>query len=263
MASVYDRAELYDLTEDEARWQTYRQHWETVFAGEQVKTLLDVSIGTGGVTLPLAQRGVRLFGSDLSEAMLARCGQKAAARGIEIDLRQSDFRTVDTCFDRQFDCVASTGNSLPYVCRDDVARALAQMDALVKPGGLLYLDTRNWDKILRERYRFYLYDPIFKDGLRVNLMQVWDYETDGTMTFHLLYTFERDGHIFHKEKFEEHYIPLPRDFLLEQLRRLGYGASRVLPFPARGADESADEADWYCILARKLPRAEASGQSGV
>lgn len=255
MASVYDRAEIYDLTEDEARWQTYREHWETVLAGAQVETLLDVSIGTGGVTLPLAQRGVRLFGSDLSEAMLARCKQKAASRGIAIDLRQSDFCAVGARFDRRFDCVASTGNSLPYVSRDDVCRALAQMDSLVKPGGLLYFDTRNWDKILRERYRFYLYDPIFRDGQRINFMQVWDYEADGTMTFHLLYTFERDGHIFHREKFEEHYIPLPRDFLLEQLRRLGYGAPRVLPFPARGADaaarDGADEADWYCVVAQK------------
>lgn len=251
MASIYDRAELYDLPEDAGRRQVYRRHWQTVFAGEPVKTLLDVSIGSGGVTLPLAELGVRLSGSDLSEAMLARCREKAAARGIGIDLRQSDFRSVGACFDEQFDCVASTGNSLPYVGHDDVRGVLAQMDSLVKPGGLLYFDMRNWDKILQNRYRFYLYDPFFRDGVRINFMQVWDYESDGSMTFHLLYTFERDGHIFHKEKFEEHYIPVPRQLLLDRLKELGYKTPRILPFPAGGEAADANEADWYCVAARK------------
>ena len=47
---------------------------------------------------------------------------------------------------KQFDCVASTGNSLPHVNNDDVLTALEQMNSLVKKGGYLYLDTRNWEK---------------------------------------------------------------------------------------------------------------------
>ena len=33
---------------------------------------------------------------------------------------------------KQFDCVASTGNSLPHVNNDDVLTALEQMNSLVK-----------------------------------------------------------------------------------------------------------------------------------
>lgn len=256
MASVYDKAEIYDLLEDDARWQANRAHWQAVFAQTPhglPGTLLDVSIGSGGVTLPLAELGVRLFGSDLSEAMLARCREKAAAKGVGIELRQSDFCAVRGAFSTQFDCVASTGNSLPYVSQEEVCRALEQMDALVKPGGFLYFDMRNWDKILRDRPRFYLYDPIFRDDLRVNFLQVWDYEPDGAMTFHLLYTFERDGHLFHKEKFEERYIPIPQRVPLDKLRQLGYRAPRVMPFPACASCENAREADWYCVLAQKPP----------
>ena len=57
MPSVYDNAELYDLFEEAGRWQVYRKHWEAILAGEPVKTLMDVSIGSGGVTLPLAELG--------------------------------------------------------------------------------------------------------------------------------------------------------------------------------------------------------------
>lgn len=36
----------------------------------------------------------------------------------------------------------------------DVLKTLEQMDALVKDGGYLYFDLRNWEKIVREKERF-------------------------------------------------------------------------------------------------------------
>ena len=108
MASLYDRADIYDLLETEKRYQITKRHWETVLAGKQIGTLLDVSVGSGNLTLPLGELGVELYGSDLSGAMLERCREKAGKRGIPIDLRVSDFRRLDEAFDRAFDCVAST-----------------------------------------------------------------------------------------------------------------------------------------------------------
>ena len=126
------------------------------------------------------------------------------------------------------------------------------MDARVREGGWLYFDLRNWDRILRERKRFYLYNPFFDGETRVNLVQAWDYHPDGTMTFNLLYTFERDHRIVQQEVFEEHYFPIPRQLLLDELARLGYGEIRLFPLPAMLRQE-AEEAEWYCVLARKGP----------
>lgn len=53
-----------------------KAHWEAVLSGLSVRTALDVSIGTGSLTLPLAALGVSLYGSDLSETMLARCRER-------------------------------------------------------------------------------------------------------------------------------------------------------------------------------------------
>ena len=137
MASVYDRADIYDLLEDEGRYEAYKKHWEIVLQDKSVKTFLDVSIGSGNVTLPLAELGVRLYGSDLSETMLARCRQKAQKKNVDIEVKRCDFRSVSEQFSERFDCVASTGNSLPYVSNEDVLATLGQMDRLVKPGGYL------------------------------------------------------------------------------------------------------------------------------
>ena len=128
--------------------------------------------------------------------MLARCRKKADERGITIDLRQSDFRELTRHFDRKFDCVMSTGNSLAYVTNDEITGVLEQMDALVQSGGYLYFDLRNWDKIVRQKMRFYCYNPTFlPNGDRVNLMQVWDHLSDGSIVFNLVYTFERGVNI--------------------------------------------------------------------
>ena len=220
MGKLYDRADIYDLIESGERFQMYRRHWERVLDGTGIRSLLDVSIGSGSVTLPLAELGTAVSGSDLSGAMLDRCRDKAAARGYAVELHQSDFRELSCWAGRSFDCVASTGNSLPYVSNGQVRSVLAGMDALVREGGWLYFDLRNWDRILRERKRFYLYNPFFDGETRVNLVQAWDYHPDGTMTFNLLYTFEREQRIVQQEVFEEHYFPIPRQLLLDELARL-------------------------------------------
>ena len=211
MASVYDRTDIYDLFDSPQKDAATKRHWETVFSGKPIRSALDVSIGTGSLTLPLADLGVSLYGSDLSGSMLARCRKKADERGITIDLRQSDFRELTCHFDRKFDCVMSTGNSLAYVTNDEITGVLEQMDALVQSGGYLYFDLRNWDKIVRQKMRFYCYNPTFlPNGDRVNLMQVWDHLSDGSIVFNLVYTFERGNQIFQKEHFEEHYHPVPQ-----------------------------------------------------
>ena len=189
MASVYDRTDIYDLFDSPKKDAQTLSHWQTVFDGRPIRSALDVSIGTGSLTLPLGQLGVSLYGSDLSGSMLARCRKKADERGIAIDLRQSDFRDLTSHFDRSFDCVMSTGNSLAYVTNNEITGVLEQMDALVEPGGCLYFDLRNWDRIVGQKKRFYCYNPAFlPNGDRVNLMQVWDHLSDGSIVFNLVYT---------------------------------------------------------------------------
>lgn len=251
MAGIYDRADIYDLLEDDSRAEMTRKHWETVLSGKKVHTLLDVSIGSGNLSLPLLDLGVTLSGSDLSETMLRHCRKKAETRKAAVELQCADFRSLSCWAGRQFDCVASTGNSLPYVTNEDAMTALEQMDALVAPGGYLYMDIRNWDLILREKPKFYLYNPFFRDGNRINMMQAWDYHPDGSMTFNILYTFEKDNRIFQKEIFEEHYHPLSKQLAADKLVQMGYGDMEVFRMPAFANADDLDKVDWHTIIARK------------
>ena len=258
MADLYDRADIYELAEDENSYEAYKKHWEAILRDRKIQTLLDISIGSGSVTLPAADLGICLTGSDLSESMLANCRKKANARHIDIALQCCDFRTVSDQFSGKFDCVASTGNSLPHVNNEEVLKVLEQMDALLTPGGYLYFDMRNWDKILKEKNRFYLYNPFFKGDTRINLVQVWDYHEESTVTFNLLYTFEKDNQIFQKEKFEEEYFPVKRQILLDKLKNMGYKEIEIRNFPAYSTSVDPANADWYCVIARKCAECEMS-----
>lgn len=105
MADLYDRVDIYDLAEDENSYEVYKKHWEAILKDRKIETLLDISIGSGSVTLPAADLGIRLTGSDLSESMLASCRKKADSGHIDIQLECCDFRTVSERYSGKFDYV--------------------------------------------------------------------------------------------------------------------------------------------------------------
>lgn len=250
MENLYEDAGLYDLIYDENRNNYAKGMWEKFDLSQYgIKTIHDCSIGTGQLTISLAQLGFQVSGSDISDDMLEKCKQNAKEYGADINLTQSDFRFLTDKIEGQYDCVMSTGNSLAHVENADVIKTLHEMDKLVKNGGCLYFDLRNWDKIIKDHQRFYLYNPFFVNGERVNLIQVWDYNTDGTITFNLLYTFEVDNKIIRKKKSVVTYHPISRVLLKEELAKMGYTIQFEKPFP--GGDISVEECDWYQILARK------------
>ena len=53
---------------------------------------LELGIGTGRIALPLAERGVRVHGIDLSEAMVARMREKPGGDAVEVTI--GDFATT-------------------------------------------------------------------------------------------------------------------------------------------------------------------------
>jgi len=63
--------------------------------------ILDVGCGTGRHTIELVKRGYHVTGIDLSESMLSRAKEKAAAAGLSIDFQHHDARELP--FNKEFD----------------------------------------------------------------------------------------------------------------------------------------------------------------
>jgi SAM-dependent methyltransferase len=93
---------------------------------------LELGIGTGRIALPLARRGVRVHGIDLSEAMVARL--RAKPGGAEIGVTTGDFAStkVGATFALVY-LVFNTVNNL--TTQDDQVACFENAAAHLEPGG--------------------------------------------------------------------------------------------------------------------------------
>jgi 2-polyprenyl-3-methyl-5-hydroxy-6-metoxy-1,4-benzoquinol methylase len=102
--------------------------------------VLEAGCGTGTLALELAQRGHRVVGTDLSEAMIA-VARKKDPNGT-VSWHVADITTVDlTGQDEPFDlvtCVADTLNHLESL--DQWEQAFRRLAAHLRSGGFLFLD---------------------------------------------------------------------------------------------------------------------------
>ncbi|MFH1034877.1 MAG: class I SAM-dependent methyltransferase [Pseudomonadota bacterium] len=119
-----------------------------------VRRVLDVATGTGFHSCRLLAAGFDVTSADGSPAMLARAGQNARARGLDFKPVRADWRRLSQQVDGQFDAITCLGNSFTHLFTDPERRqALAEYYRVLKPGGILVLDQRNYDLILDQGYQ--------------------------------------------------------------------------------------------------------------
>jgi SAM-dependent methyltransferase len=100
-------------------------------------TALELGIGTGRIALPLAQRGIRVHGIDLSEAMVARLRTKPGAEQIEVTI--GDFAT--TTVPGRFSVAYLVFNTIMNLTtQDDQVACFSNVAAHLAPGGCFVIE---------------------------------------------------------------------------------------------------------------------------
>ena len=113
--------------------------------------VLDCSCGIGTQAIGLARRGYRVCGTDVSESEIDRARLEAERLGAPVSFGVADFRDLSSV-SGVFDTVISCDNAIPHLLdEDDVPKALQQMRARLRPGGLLVVTMRDFDRALIER----------------------------------------------------------------------------------------------------------------
>jgi glycine/sarcosine N-methyltransferase len=117
----------------------------------QAKDILDCSCGIGTQAIGLARRGFRVHGTDISEGSVDRARKEAERLGATVSFGVCDFRDLSSV-DGLFDVVMSCDNAIPHMLTDDdVHRVFAAMNAKLRPGGLIVISVRDYDKEMTER----------------------------------------------------------------------------------------------------------------
>jgi SAM-dependent methyltransferase len=101
------------------------------------RTALELGIGTGRIALPLAQRGIRVHGIDLSEAMVARLRAKPGAEQIEVTI--GDFAT--TTVPGRFSVAYLVFNTIMNLTtQNDQVACFSNVAAHLAPGGCFVIE---------------------------------------------------------------------------------------------------------------------------
>src|SRR6187455_520965 len=98
---------------------------------------LELGIGTGRIALPLSQRGVRVHGIDLSEAMVARLQAKPGAQAIGVTIGDFATTTVDGTFSVAY-LVFNTIMNL--TTQDEQVACFRNAAAHLEPGGCFVIE---------------------------------------------------------------------------------------------------------------------------
>lgn len=115
-------------------------------ARETEGPLVELAVGTGRVAIPVAREtGRRVLGIDLEPAMLAQARERAAAAGVDLELREGDMR--DLSLDEPAGLIYCPFRSLGHLPTwADRRRVFERAHAALRPGG-------------RFAWNFFVFDP--------------------------------------------------------------------------------------------------------
>lgn len=116
----------------------------TLLKKYKIKTLLDLTCGTGSQVLWLAKHGFQVVGSDLSPKLLKIAKRKARAEKLKIKFLQGDMRTVQP---GQFDAAITIFNAVGHLTKRGFEKAIKNISANLNPGGLYIFDIFNFNAL--------------------------------------------------------------------------------------------------------------------
>ena len=258
-------AEWYDL------W--YQGHWEweepfkTICAvvGSYVENrrgnlknmkVLDCACGTGNSYSSFAKAGYEVWGTDGSREMLMRAKANCESRGVRTDrlimepINWTDIEGYLQCFEEHsFDLIVNTANSLCHIpsLPAYMGKALAAYRKLLRPGGILLVDTKKYMKsdpvdgvpVYYELRR----DAVTKEWVqRVERPDVSEWPGGGNIHIHTRLHHDVDpafgenvrrtliiltiyGEQIPPRVIALPYYPLPADILVNQMREAGFTTS--------------------------------------
>ena len=262
---LYKTSALFNQNMSRKQQEKLLEFYKQVFSDYQITNIHDCSIGAGGTTIPLAKLGYQISGSDISENLLGKAKANFEAEGYNIELFVSDFRKLSEVLSNTYDCIISTGNSLPHVDNQDVSNFIHRISTKINQNGFIFIDIRNWDKILNEKPIFKARDPfVMTEEEHVSLYQVWNWHDDRSVDFIFVTSIDKKGkHEKTSLTYAPTYYPLKYADLEKMLNENGFEIKRCfdVDYLWQSSNEEEiktgnfkddfDKINWYAVLAQK------------
>lgn len=207
--------------------------------------VLDCASGVGIDAVALAAAGYKVAASDISPKMVEATRHRAASKGVEVDVVATPWRRLREHFsESSLDVVLCLGNSFVHCpTTQEKVESLASMRAILRPGGLLIIDSRNWDLLRPMGSRFAVSDRTVRrrgsDCITVRSWSIptaWSDRHDVSMMFLLV-----DGDHVTTKHHKVSFYPIPHRTLADLVVEAGFD---IL------ADDFTPECEWYTVTGR-------------
>ena len=221
-ASHYNKgAEFYD-TLNEKNSEIINRILENILKHHGIKTVLDLTCGTGSQVFWLAKSGYHVTGSDINAPMLKIARDKAKKRKCAVQFFKGDMRTATI---GKFDAVITIFNAIGHLTKLDFEKTLQNVRNNLHDSGLYIFDifnlsfliknnnittlTIDWHRTVgKTKIREIQYSTIDKDGILTSYTTSYTYGNTGkpritksTQTLQI-YTAKQLQELLHKNGFK-------------------------------------------------------------
>lgn len=216
LAADYDR-----FVNWEGRLSHELPFFVSLFEEHGVRRVLDAACGTGHHAIALSRRGFQVVGADLSSPMVDRARENASDAGVAATFAVAGLGEF-SALGQSFDAAICLGNSLPHLLSAAALEgALADLAAVLRPGGLLVIQNRNFDQVWVARERFMPPQSHRDAEGEWIFVRFYDFHQE-TVTFNMLRLRRtEDGWAQNVESTE--LCPIFRDDLSDALEAVGFG----------------------------------------
>jgi ubiquinone/menaquinone biosynthesis C-methylase UbiE len=175
---------------------------EKLLREQKVKTVLDMTCGTGSQVFYLAERGYEVTGSDFSPALIEQARMKAKKMKRDLTFIDGDMRNIEV---GKFDAVITIFNAIGHLTKIDFEKALQNIHANLVDGGIYVFDIFNLQAITDVVIDSFAMDvKSMVDDIEIRNIQHSEIDREnGLLTSHDEYTFTKKANApeIHKNSF--------------------------------------------------------------
>ena len=204
--------------------------------------ILDCSCGIGQNTIALAEKGFTVYGSDESQGMIEQAKERSKSLNIKIPFIRSTWAELPLKIDHSFDIIFCLGNSIGH-CKnkDEMISSLKGIHSTLKTGGLLVLDSRNWEKLFFSKPRFTLTGSGLRNNIKCIPLYVWNFmeNFEDEQLIEVVLIFQEQTSVYERH-YNITYHPFKYQVLMEILKEVGFTSTN---------SNFTEEKDLYTITA--------------
>jgi len=239
MAKVYEKsAEYYDMFSivPPDRELEFIEHCFKEMSGRKIQDILDAGSGTGLFSIPLAKKGYKVTGVDLSSEMNKVARGNAEKEGVSLKIVEGDMQSLP--FSEEFDAVICMGDAFQYLLTDEAIDAAVQcFHKALRKKGILIIRITNFLAMM-EDFKDVVILPIeTEDALILRIFKYFIDEIGAVMNrvdFDLIYKDGKTKAVYEEHKFRILSLHEMKRFLsdatfkkIKRFRGVGEGGVKV------------------------------------